>query len=115
MTGQTRSPRVRHVVLLKLKDGTTAETLHAIEAAFAGLRSQIPQIRELEWGTDMSPEGRQAGHTHAFLVTFATTVDHDMYLPHPARKAFLADVLKPHLDKVTVVDYVAREEESLLL
>jgi hypothetical protein len=106
MTGRHR---VRHVVLFKLKDGTSAETLHEIETAFAGLRGQIPQIRELEWGTHNSPEGRQAGHTHAFLVTFDTPVDRDIYLPHPARKAFLADVLKPHLDKVTVVDYIARD------
>jgi len=109
MVGQTHPRRVRHVVLFKLKDGTSAETIHEIETAFAGLRSQIPQIRELEWGDDISPEGRQAGHTHAFLVTFDTPVDRDIYLPHPARTAFLANVLKPHLDKVTVVDYVARD------
>jgi hypothetical protein len=56
----------------------------------------------------MSPEGRQGGHTHAFLVTFETAADRDAYLPHPARQAFLTHVLKPHLEKVTVVDYVAR-------
>jgi hypothetical protein len=99
---------VRHVVLFKLKDGTSPQTIRRIEAAFAALRDQIPHIRGLEWGEDMSPEGRQGGHTHAFLVTFDNPADRDAYLPHPARKAFLAEVLRPHLDQVTVVDYVAR-------
>jgi hypothetical protein len=35
--------------------------------------------------------------------------DRDAYLPHPARKAFIANVLRPHLEKVTVLDYVVRE------
>jgi hypothetical protein len=109
VTRQNQLGCVRHVVLFNLKDGTSPETIHEIANAFVGLRSQIPHIRELEWGTDMSPEGRQLGHTHAFLVTFDTPADRDLYLPHPARQAFLADVLKPHLDKVTVLDYVARE------
>ena len=95
-------------MLFKLKDGTSPETIRSIERAFADLREQIPQIRDLEWGTDMSPEGRQSGHTHVFQVTFDSPADRDAYLPHPARKAFLGDVLRPHLDKATVVDYVAR-------
>ena len=57
----------------------------------------------------MSPEGRQSGHTRAFLVTFDSPADRDAYLPHPARRAFLSHVLKPHLEKATVVDYVARD------
>ncbi|MFN6127640.1 MAG: Dabb family protein, partial [Planctomycetota bacterium] len=34
--------------------------------------------------------------------------DRKVYLPHPAHKAFV-DVLKPHLDKVQVIDYWAQE------
>jgi hypothetical protein len=108
MSNAPAPERVRHVVLFKLKDGTTPSTVQEIQAGFAALRDQIPQIRELEWGTDMSPEGRQGGHTHAFLVTFDNAADRDAYLPHPARTAFLLQVLKPHLEKVTVLDYVAR-------
>ena len=42
-----------------------------------------------------------------FLVTFDTPADRDAYIPHPAHEAFVAQ-LEPHLDKATVVDYVAR-------
>jgi hypothetical protein len=109
MTQPGQLQRVRHIVLFKLKDDTSAETVRQIGRAFADLRRRIPQIRDLEWGTDMSPEGRQFGHTHAFLVTFDSPADRDAYLPHPARRAFLSDVLKPHLERATVVDYVARD------
>jgi hypothetical protein len=101
--------KVRHVVLLQFKEGTTAEDIAKVERAFAALPGKIPQIRKFEWGTDMSPEGLAAGHTHCFLLTFDTPADRDAYLPHPAHAAFV-DVLKPHLEKATVVDYVARKD-----
>jgi hypothetical protein len=102
--------RVRHVVLFAMKEDTTRETTEAITKAFLRLADQIPQIRGIEWGSDISPERRQAGHTHAFLVTFDSEADRDAYLPHPARRAFLSDVLRPHLEWATVLDYVARED-----
>ena len=103
------SGRVRHIVLFALKQGTTSEDVETIAKGFVHLRDDIPQIRSIEWWHDISPEYRQGGHTHAFLVTFDSEADRDAYLPHPARKAFLSDVLRPHLDRATVVDYVARE------
>jgi hypothetical protein len=39
-------------------------------------------------------------------VTFTSEKDREIYLPHPAHKAFV-DVLKPYLDKVLVIDYWA--------
>ncbi len=100
--------KVRHVVLFKFKDGSSPAQIQEIVAAFAALPQQIPQIRGFEWGTDMSPEGLQQGLTHAFILTFDSAADRDAYLPHPAHKAFV-DVLKPHLDKVTVLDFVAKD------
>jgi hypothetical protein len=99
--------KIRHIVLLKFKDGASREQVKAVEDAFAGLQAKIPQIRDFEWGTDISPEGLQQGFTHCFLVTFDDEKARDEYLPHPAHKAFV-EVLKPVLDKVLVVDYKAR-------
>ncbi len=55
-------------------------------------------------------EARSVGageHTHAFLLTFDNAADRDAYLPHPAHKEFV-EILKPILDKATVVDFVAK-------
>jgi len=99
---------LRHVVLFKFKDGTTADQVRTIEEKFGGLKSRIPGIIGYEWGTNVSPEMLDQGFTHCFFVTFPDAAARDAYLPHPAHKEFV-EVLKPHLDKVLVIDYVARD------
>jgi hypothetical protein len=100
--------QVRHVVLFKFKEGTAPEEIKKIEDAFRALPKKIPQIARFEWGTNMSPEKLDQGFTHCFLLTFKTPADRDAYLPHPAHKEF-GKTLRPHLDKVLVVDFVAKD------
>ena len=97
---------LRHVVLLKFKDGTSGEQVKSIEDAFAALPGKIGAIHDLEWGTDVSVENRSEGFTHCFIVTFAGEAERAAYLPHPAHKEF-GSILGAHLDKVLVVDYWA--------
>jgi hypothetical protein len=99
---------LRHVVLFKFKDDAPPDQIRSIEAKFRALKSQIPQILDFEWGTNISPENRAQGFTHCFLVTFRDAAGRDAYLPHPAHKEFGA-ALGPVLDKVLVVDYLARD------
>ena len=99
---------LRHVVLFKFKDGAPPDAIRAIEEKFRTLKDRIPNIIAFEWGTDVSPEKKSEGFTHCFFVTFPDAAARDAYLPHPAHKEFGA-LLRPHLDKVLVVDYVARE------
>ncbi|HRT97747.1 MAG TPA: Dabb family protein [Planctomycetota bacterium] len=104
---QTTRGKVRHVVLFKFKAEATPQQIKAVEEGFRALPAKISGIRYFEWGTDISPEKLSDGFTHCFLVTFDTEKARDAYLPHPAHKAFV-EVLKPILDKVLVVDYVAQ-------
>ncbi len=99
---------LRHVVLFKFKDSSTEADVAKVEKAFADLPSKIEEIRDYEWGTNNSPEGLNQGLTHCFLLTFASEEDRDAYLIHPDHKAF-GSVLRPHLDKVTVIDYWAKD------
>jgi len=99
---------VRHVVLFKFKDGASAEQVKAVEEKFRALKSRIPQIQDLEWGTNVSPENHAQGFTHCFFLTFKDAAARDAYLPHPAHKEFGAS-LGPVLDKVLVVDYVSKD------
>ncbi|HEX4129911.1 MAG TPA: Dabb family protein [Pirellulales bacterium] len=101
------SAPLRHVVLFKFKEGTSAEDLAKIEKAFAALPSNIPEIADFEWGTNVSPEGKSKGFTHCFFVTFRDEKGRDAYLPHPAHKEFVT-IVGPHVDDVLVVDYSAR-------
>ncbi|MGA2033032.1 MAG: Dabb family protein [Thermoguttaceae bacterium] len=106
--GNPNLGKVRHIVLFQFKEGTTPEQVKAIENAFRALPQKIPLVAGFEWGTNMSPENRAQGFTHGFLLTFKTPADRDAYLPHPAHKAF-GKLLGPHLEKVLVFDFVAKE------
>ena len=104
---KAQSKSLRHVVMFKFKDGTPPADVKKVEDAFAGLTKKIRLIKQFEWGTNNSPENLNQGLTHCFLVTFSSEKDRNDYLVHPDHQAFV-EVLKPHLDKVTVLDYWAK-------
>ena len=95
---------LRHVVLFQFSEDASDSDIKKVEEAFSDLPAKIDAIKDYEWGTNNSPEGLNDGLTHCFLVTFASEEDREIYLPHPAHLAFV-EVLKPHLKKVTVLDY----------
>jgi hypothetical protein len=101
------TPQLRHVVLFGFKSDVTPDQVKAVETAFLALSGQIKCVKNFEWGTDISPEGLQKGHTHCFFLTFSSEKDRDAYLVHPAHKAFGA-MLANKLSTVTVVDYWAK-------
>ena len=99
---------LRHVVLLKFKDSALPADVKKVEEAFVGLKKKIKLIKDFEWGTNNSPENLNQGLTHCFFATFKSEKDRDAYLVHPDHQAFV-EILKPHLDKVTVVDYWTKD------
>jgi hypothetical protein len=102
----TPKNKLRHVVLFKFKDSSTADDVARVEKEFRALSTKISLIKDFEWGKNSSPENLNQGLTHCFFVTFSSEKDRDTYLTHPAHLAFV-EILKPHLDKVTVIDYWA--------
>ena len=101
------APLLRHVVLFGFKPEATPEDVKKVEEAFAALPGKIPCIMGYEWGTNVSPEKLDQGHTHCFFLTFANEKDRDAYLVHPEHKAF-GKLLGPYLAKVTVLDYFVK-------
>ena len=99
----------RHVVLFKFKDDAPPAEVEKVEKAFGALKGKIDLIQDYEWGENVSPEGLDNGFTHCFFVTFKNKADLEKYLPHKDHQAFVS-LLKPVLDKVLVVDYVAKTE-----
>ena len=100
----------RHIVLFKFKADAPAAEVEKVEKSFVALKASIPQIAEMEWGTNVSPEGLADGFTHCFFVTFKSKADLEAYLPHPEHQKFGAG-LKGLIDKVLVFDYVAKSVE----
>lgn len=110
-TTQTMKPSdqkeklLRHVVLFKFNDDSSAEEVEKLNASFNALATAIPVIKDFEWGINDSPENFHQDFTHCYLLTFASEADRDsIYTPHPQHQAFVQS-LQPHLEKVFVVDY----------
>lgn len=99
---------LRHVVVFKYKESATSKQIDKINLAFVNLKNEIPQIRDFEWGLNNSPEDLDQDFTHCYLVTFHSEKDRDIYLPHPAHKAFV-ELIGPYIEKVFVVDYWTEE------
>jgi hypothetical protein len=95
---------LRHVVMFQFKEGTPENTLREIESAFSSLPGKIDTIRDFEWGTDVSEEGKADGFTHCFVVTFSSKADRDTYLPHPAHQEFVS-LVTPYKERSLVLDY----------
>lgn len=98
---------LRHIVLFKFKEEATDKQVQEVADAFAALPEKIDTIKDFEWGTDVSVEGKAQGFTHCFVVTFADEKGRAAYLPHPAHQAFIK-LVGPVLDKVLVIDYWAK-------
>ncbi|HEY7120371.1 MAG TPA: Dabb family protein [Tepidisphaeraceae bacterium] len=98
-----------HVVALKFKPEAKPEQIKAAEEAFAALKTKIPGVVSQNWGTNVSPEQKNKGFTHCFVLTFASEKDRDGYLPHPEHKAF-GKILGPVVADVLVIDFWSQGE-----
>ena len=85
---QTQKKQVRHIVVFKYKAGTTPEQTAQVTTAFRELAKTIPGITGFEDGVNNSPEKRNLGFTHVYMVTFEDAKARDAYLPHPEHKKF---------------------------
>lgn len=101
---QNRTGELKHVVLFTFKASSSAKEVENVAHTFAKLYGKVPQVKNMQWGINMSPEHLDQGFTHCFTLTFNSEKDLADYQKHPAHIAFQT-VLKPHMDKVFVVDY----------
>ena len=101
-----KKAQVRHVVVFKYKPNATEGQIKQVTDAFKGLQKTIPGIVAFESGTNNSPENKNQGFTHVYLLTFEDLAARDAYLPHPKHKEFGQLLGKLGvLEDVFVVDY----------
>ncbi len=80
--------QMRHIVVFKYKPSATPAQIDTITQAFADLKDKIPGIVAFEHGVNDSPENKNLGFTHVYMVTFEDAAARDAYLPHPEHKKF---------------------------
>ena len=88
LVAHAQKQAVRHIVVFKYKAGTTPEQIKQVTDAFRDLRKTIPGIVGFEDGVNNSPENKNLGFTHVYMVTFEDAKARDAYLPHPEHKKF---------------------------
>src|SRR6267142_1842082 len=104
----TAADKLQHVVSFKFKSDSAPEQIKKVEDAFRSLKSKIPEMVSLEWGTNVSKEKHDKGFTHCFIVSFKSEADRDTYISHPDHKAF-GKALGPVLEDVFVIDFWAKD------
>lgn len=94
-----------HVVVLKVKPGTTADKKEAIVAGVHALKAQIPEIAMVRAGLDLGldPSGCQL----ALVATFASAEAYQVYAKHPAHVALITERIKPVLEQRAAVQFSA--------
>ena len=102
--------KIVHVVAFKFKKAVSEAKQKEMADALVALKGKIPQIVSIEHGPNISKEGFEKGFQHAFIVTFASEKDRDIYLEHDAHKKFAKQLDGILADKgVFVFDFVAKE------
>lgn len=107
-TAPKPSKVLRHVVIYKFKETATPAQVSEVVTAFGKLPKQIDTIIGYEHGTNISPENKSEGFTHAFVVTFRDEAGRDKYLIHPAHDEYVK-VVRDRREKVIVFDYWTSE------
>ena len=95
---------VKHIVLLKMKAGTSEAAIAHVRDSIAALRKKIPGVVDFLWGPYDSPEGFNQGFTHGFIMTFESRAARDAYLPHPEHKP-VVDLVLASTDDVIAFDF----------
>tara|TARA_B110001452_G_scaffold8789_1_gene7661 strand:+ start:512 stop:1165 length:654 start_codon:yes stop_codon:yes gene_type:complete len=97
-----RPGRVKHFVSLSLTPTAPADEIVARLLAL----DSLPCVRTIEFGTNVSPEGKSRGHTHGFLITFDDIAARDAYLTDPEHVAF-GEYAGAYIEDVYVFDFIS--------
>lgn len=97
---------MRHIVIFKYKPDTKSEQIEKVNKAFGEFKNTIPGIVAFEHGVNDSPEKKNLGFSHVYMLTFEDAEARDKYLPHPEHQKFgaMLDELDI-LEDAFVVDY----------
>ncbi len=101
---QESNPKVKHVALLKFKEGTSQEQIDDIFNQLMDLSENVPGIEDYVAGPNNSPEGLSEGFTHGFVMTFHDAAARDTYLTNADHERFKGNALLV-VDKLIVFDF----------
>jgi hypothetical protein len=96
--------KVKHIALLKFKEGTSQEQMDKVFEQLMDLSETISGIEDYVSGDNNSPEGLNQGFTHGFVMTFSDAAARDVYLKHPEHDRLKVEVM-PLVEAVLIFDF----------
>jgi hypothetical protein len=110
-------PVIEHIVLLKVKDHVSKESVTRMLEAVVGLRAQIEGVLSIRTGTHSERiykdyADRSDGFTHVLVVRFASVAALEQYAIHPEHVAVKQKFITPIVEKLLVLDYPVDEEQK---
>jgi hypothetical protein len=96
--------KVKHIGLVKFKEGTSDEQIKTIFDSILDITETIPGIEDYVSGPNSSPEGLNQGYTHALVMTFSDPAARDAYLPHPEHER-VKTLLMPVVESLLIFDF----------
>ena len=87
---------LRHVLLLKLKEGVGTDEIKALDAAFRHLIAEIPAVAEGHVGPALRLPGSSGlPADYAVTLDFLTPADFSAYIADPRHQKFVRETLSP--------------------
>ncbi|MHC1766355.1 MAG: Dabb family protein [Verrucomicrobiia bacterium] len=96
--------KVKHITLLKFKEGTAEDQVQSIFDSILDITESVPGIEDYVSGPNSSPEGLSQGYTHALIMTFSDSAARDAYLSSPSHEQ-VKGLIDPVLDARLVIDF----------
>ncbi len=95
---------IRHLVLIKYKEGTTADQMARIDTLVWNMEREIKAIKSLEWGKTMGMSGETKEYDYCLNIVFRSELDMTLYEEHPAHQRLKAAVI-PLVSKLIRFNY----------
>jgi len=97
---------LRHIIIFKYKQTADDGRIRLVADAFYSMAKSIPGILSFEHGVNSSPEGKDRGFTHVYVLTFTDEQSRDAYLPHPVHQRFIESLAQLQIvEDIFVIDY----------
>ncbi len=96
--------KVKHIVLLKFKDGTNEEQINQFFDQILDISETVAGVEDYVSGVNSSPENQNQGLTHGFVMTFADATARDAYLANAEHERYKT-LATPILESSTVFDF----------
>ncbi len=96
--------KVKHIVLLKFKEGTAEEQITKFFEDALDLSETVPGIDDYVSGNNCSLESLNDGLTHGFIMTFSDVTARDAYMVHPEHERFKTMAMAM-VEKVLIFDF----------